>query len=261
MRYIVFSLVFIGLVLVVSCTSNREEVLPDCSASTLTLSLEHSTDAACNAPGAVTVKGTGGQGALSYSMDGTNYQDHGDFALTAGDYTLTVRDENLCTATLVISVEDSRSDLSLQADVVNLAGCEAADGSVSLSATGGMEPYAYQVDDSDFTASGDFHQLTSGTYTFSVMDVEGCQASVSLELASGISLNTHIMPIIAANCAISGCHLDTRVPILSGRNAVINNATQIASRTAHGTMPPTGTLPQAEIDLIACWVADGAKDN
>ena len=58
----------------------------------------------CNAgTTTITVTATGGTAPLQYSIDGTTFQDENTFDnIPAGDYTITVRDAILCTATTTL---------------------------------------------------------------------------------------------------------------------------------------------------------------
>lgn len=78
-----------------------------------------------------------------------------------------------------------------------------------------------------------------------------------------ISLEMDIMPIINANCAISQCHLDTKNPIFSSSQVVIDNAETIRLEVSGGFMPPPSASPLEldEIQMIKCWVDDGARNN
>ena len=84
--------------------------------------------------------------------------------------------------------------------------------------------------------------------------------------ADGISYSTSIVPILETNCNITGCH--------NGDNSGISNftvfdnvkssAAAIKTKTANGSMPKASsglTLTQAEKDLIAKWVDQGALNN
>ncbi|MEQ9439190.1 MAG: 2-polyprenyl-6-methoxyphenol hydroxylase [Cyclobacteriaceae bacterium] len=79
------------------------------------------------------------------------------------------------------------------------------------------------------------------------------------------SLADDVQPIIAANCAISGCHVSgTQLPNFSQKSTIINRAANIRNKTKDRTMPPPAsgiTLSAEEIQLIDCWVAQGANDN
>jgi hypothetical protein len=71
----------------------------------LTLGLQaacsHGTD------GSITATASGGTGALSYSKDGTNFQSSNVFTgLTAGNYTITVKDANKCTKNAPVTVDN-----------------------------------------------------------------------------------------------------------------------------------------------------------
>jgi hypothetical protein len=76
-----------------------------------------------------------------------------------------------------------------------------------------------------------------------------------------VSLNMDIMPIINSNCAFAQCHGSGRLPFLTSKQAVIDNANTIRVQVSGGSMPPGGALSDEEIRLIQCWVDDGALDN
>ena len=76
-----------------------------------------------------------------------------------------------------------------------------------------------------------------------------------------ISLMNDIMPIVSNNCI--GCHDDGPMPHLTSKQAVIDNADDIRREVSGGLMPPPSASPlEAEdVQLIKCWVDDGAPDN
>ena len=55
--------------------------------------------------------------------------------------------------------------------------------------------------------------------------------------------------------------MDLNFPISAIFANVQGNAGQIKTLTGNRTMPAEGSLTQAEIDMIACWVDDGAVAN
>jgi uncharacterized membrane protein len=83
------------------------------------------------------------------------------------------------------------------------------------------------------------------------------------EFACGteVSLSGDIMPIINTDCAQSRCHLDAIEPLLNSRQDVIDHAEAIRSQVVAGTMPPVQPITEEEIELIDCWVSDGAENN
>ena len=75
---------------------------------------------------------------------------------------------------------------------------------------------------------------------------------------------THIQPIIDANCV--GCHgsgsSDGDFTSYSGIFAKIDNSGPFENRVLIlKDMPMGGSLTQSEIDLIQCWLDNGAENN
>lgn len=92
---------------------------------------------------------------------------------------------------------------------------------------------------------------------------DDCDTSVTVSYA------TDIAPILQSNCAISGCHsgnspqsgLDLARYEDVRRIARNGNLVGRITATTGSVMPPTGSLPQSEIDLIESWVQAGACEN
>lgn len=106
--------------------------------------------------------------------------------------------------------------------------------------------------------------LLSGFFLF------GCAMDNEEELANKmpcgeVSFATDIQPIIQTNCAVSGCHVPgTGLPDYTDKQVIFSLANKIKTYTSQRIMPPADSgiiLTQEEIDLIACWVDDGAQDN
>jgi hypothetical protein len=75
-----------------------------------------------------------------------------------------------------------------------------------------------------------------------------------------------VKPIIATNCAISGCHDGSLGTTRDWRNlsALQAKASNVSAFVRNGTMPPPSTgieLSAEEIQKISCWAQNGAKDN
>lgn len=70
-----------------------------------------------------------------------------------------------------------------------------ANGQISISASGGQPPYSYSLDGINFQASGDFTNLSNGTYTLVVMDENGDSFSVSESITSGPELIAEVVAV------------------------------------------------------------------
>lgn len=132
----------------------------------------------------VTVLASGGTGALEYSIDGQNFQPGNVFQnLPNGNYTVTVRDANGCTATGSALVDVPLLDV--QADLLTPLACAGnADGVITAAATGGVPPLSYSLNGVDYQAGNVFGGLPAGTYTITVKDDSGNTATSNAVILS-----------------------------------------------------------------------------
>ncbi|MDC6350648.1 T9SS type B sorting domain-containing protein [Zeaxanthinibacter sp. PT1] len=147
------------------------------------------------ADGAITFAINGFSGTYSYTLTGGSSAAGISLAqldftgLSAGDYTLTVTDENtLCTASATITVPEPANVLAANLNVSPIT-C-ASDGSVSVSSSGGWGSYSYTLLQPDGTPLGpqavnSFDNLTqTGTYNLTVTDANGCSTAENFDLSS-----------------------------------------------------------------------------
>ncbi|MEX0982681.1 MAG: gliding motility-associated C-terminal domain-containing protein [Bacteroidales bacterium] len=124
----------------------------------------------------------GGTGSKEYSIDGMAWQPTGLFTLlTAGDYTVMVRDANGCEEDTTLTVSEPLP-LSIISETATPASCFGTPtGAVTVETAGGTLPYLFSLTppllpDQD---TGTFSGLPAGDYTISVTDAEGCDTITS----------------------------------------------------------------------------------
>lgn len=254
-----------GLILfLMNCGSDSEEPTVDCSTTTLKIALDSVIPVTCSTLGTIIVSSTGGEGAIEYSIDGNNFQASATFTdLAVEAYSITAKDNLGCTAVLATNVTGNSSGNVAFTTAEVEAGCGTSNGSITVSATGGNGTLQYSLNDGTFGNSNVFSSLSSGSYNVTVQDSDLCKTSESVKLTNGIKLASNVQPIINQNCAVSGCHGGSQSPNLTTAAAIVTNAANIKARTGAKTMPPAGRTPlsQSDIDLISCWVDDGALNN
>ncbi len=129
-----------------------------------------------NSNGNISVSASGGTPPLIYSIDGGTTTQPGSFFnnLPAGTYNILVTDDNGCTANDVVTLTDL-----LGATIDNVATvdptCGNADGTVTITASGGTAPLSYSIDGGVTTQPGNiFSGLPAGTYNVAVVDATNC---------------------------------------------------------------------------------------
>ncbi|HKO77846.1 MAG TPA: T9SS type B sorting domain-containing protein [Flavobacterium sp.] len=122
----------------------------------------------------ITVTATAFSSFLEYSLDGNSFQSSNVLTVTSpGDYTVTVRDANTCTATAITPVTILKP-LGLQGIVSKLPTCNAIDGEITLTATDGSGNYEYSKDGLTYSSAplaNVFGGLGANTYTLYVRDL------------------------------------------------------------------------------------------
>ncbi len=117
--------------------------------------------------GMITVNATGANPPLEYSLNGGTYQTDNTFSgLSADTYTVEVKDAMgniIITNSVIINNPD---------EIV--ASSNLAVNTVTITAMGGTGTLTYSSDGTNFQASNIFSDLANNTYTFTVMDENGC---------------------------------------------------------------------------------------
>lgn len=142
------------------------------------LLLEHS-DISCNGltDGVIRISGTGGMAPYQYSINGAPYQASGEFTgLTAGDYDISVVDDNGCSRDTIITILEPGVLTYTLDDITHCSCYGAKDGSISISISGGTQPYLINWSGpNDFTSSeADLHSISAGVYTLNLTDANYC---------------------------------------------------------------------------------------
>ena len=253
--------VFSCIIFISGCSYNKlEDQFVDCELSNLSVE-SSSTDSDCSIDnGTVTLIAQGGEEPYSFQLN-TIQQNTGEFSnLPPGNYVGIITDKNGCFVELQTQVSNKTGFMASATS--NPSGCKTSIGRLAVIPTDGVEPYTYQIKGGTTQSSNQFIGLSSGNHQVLVTDSQECTFELIAYVPTGVSYNVLVSPIIINNCAVTGCHNGTTsLPDFRSLSNVQSFATQVKSRTQSGNMPQVGSLTQDEIDLIACWVDDGALDN
>jgi len=126
-----------------------------------------------------------------YSLNGGTFQVSGTFNNLAGTtYTITVQDANLCTANVPATIVEPAA-ISIAGAPVPASCPDVPDGSITLTITGGTQPYNMIWSDGVITPGR--QNIAGGTYSVVVTDNNGCAAS--LDVVVGITASDKCIEI------------------------------------------------------------------
>jgi hypothetical protein len=192
------------------CTATQTATVNEPAAITSSVS---QTDVLCNGQsnGTATVTASGGTGTLGYSWSsgGTAAMESG---LAAGSYTCTITDANGCTSSETVTITEPAAFAASLVISTDPTTCGGTDGSIDISVSGGIAPYAFAWSNSATTE--DLGGLPAGTYSCTITDPNGCIASIP-----AITLNDPAPPVVSyADPVDTACQAFTAPFTLSGES-------------------------------------------
>jgi hypothetical protein len=153
--------------------------------------------------GSFNIAVSGGNSPYVFELNGTQNSNGSFTNLSPGNYVVNTTDANGCSTSSSVEVN---APINLIASLVNVSEptCGAPNGSFSVSVTQGTAPYTYSINGVD-AGSGDFSNLTDGTYDVNVSDANLCSQDLTVTLTgtpafaiSGVGTN------VSCNSACNG---------------------------------------------------------
>ncbi len=145
-------------------------------------------------------------GVPGYSFNWSNGATTEDiFNLEAGEYTVTVSDNENCEKIMTFVVS-SPDELALDADSFEET-CEEQNGRIILYSQGGVPPYEYKID-GDWTSSSYFYNFAAGWYTASVRDYNDCITEIDVYVDEIPPPVSEAGPSMELSCNASTVQLD-----------------------------------------------------
>lgn len=147
-------------------------------------------DLTCNM-GMVSLGGSGSSGAASYFWTAddptiliTNPENQFIDASQPGTYTLTVANEQGCTATDEVEVSTNFDVPVAEVSISQISCFQADDGGIFIDGvTGGVGPYTFSLNDGDFTTQTSYFPLGPDSYSLVIRDQNGCFSELTVDLS------------------------------------------------------------------------------
>ncbi|MBM78009.1 MAG: hypothetical protein CL846_05965 [Crocinitomicaceae bacterium] len=157
--------------------------------------------------GSIVVSLSGGNPALTFSWSSSDvlFVDPGTTTLNnlnAGDYFLSIVDDNNCTYDTTLSVV-APSEILLQASIDNVTCNSYADGQILLNTVSGAGSYNWSwVGSNGFSSINEsINSLDTGLYTVTVTDLNGCMkdSSITISQPGALLLSSSVTNLVCYN--------------------------------------------------------------
>lgn len=215
------------------------------------------TNPACNgeSSGQINATATGGWGGYQYQLDDrltgvviATYSSNNHFTnLTAGDYTLSVKDLNGCTVFSTITIEEPTV-------LVGIANLTSSNTITISSVTGGQPPYQYSIDGgTTFTTSPIFSDLDNGTYTSIIKDANDCTTNLS-----SIVISSNEFPNLSDDSITATQNTSIVINMYTNDTNIPTNGSLTTDTPTNGTViinDPNGT-PNDPSDDVLTYIPD-----
>ncbi len=193
-------------------------------------------DVLCNGnnTGSINLTVTGGTATYTYLWSNSSTIEDPQ-NLVAGTYSVTVTDANGCTATTNATLTQPAAALALSTTQVDVLCNGNNTGSINLTVTGGTATYTYLW--SNGSTIEDPQNLTSGTYSVTVTDANGCTATTSATITEP-----------AAVLALSTTQVDV---LCNGNNTGSINLTVTGGTATYTYLWSNGSTIEDPLNLVA----------
>lgn len=180
------------------CSYTHSETITN-AGSGLTISNSIINDEICgNGQGSIDITISGGDAPYSFAWDnGSTLEDLS--ALSAGNYNLTVTDNNGCTTTASYTVNSNAGNLAISSANTIDENCGNGNGSIDITSSGGNAPLSYSW--TNGTTTEDLVNLSAGNYDITITDNFGCSITNSYSVLNNTGGFTSVITsVIDENC-------------------------------------------------------------
>lgn len=205
-----------------SCTATTTALVGQAAQVILVNTATTFASCAPGCDGTATFTAAGGNGVYTYSPNGGgSYQASNTFSgLCTSVYTVMIKDGNNCTGSGTYSISTANGPNQISANITNVACQGAANGSATISASGGTGTMNYKLMPGNFNnTTGIFGSLSIGNYTITATDATGCTISTMILITQPNSLLLN-QPTISQPSCYAGTNGSFTITTSGGTGAI-----------------------------------------
>jgi len=225
---------------------------------TLTCSVIGITNVNCfgGANGSITLNGLGGTPGYTYQWQPIVSTGNSATGLTAGTYSITLKDLNGCTTLTTVTVTQPPL-LTSTASSESVTCYGGSNGIIHSSAGGGTAPYTYVWSPSGISGQNVIN-VSAGVYTVTVTDSKGCTSTAQTTVLQPPAVT---LSITVANSTCSMANGQATVSVSGGIAPYTYQWTPIGGTAPVATGLPAGTYNVSVTDANGCVTVGGSILN
>ena len=149
--------------------------------------------------GSVQIQASGGNGNLNFSLGNQNNSTGLFENLTAGNYNITITDDNNCQTTVNANITEPSSISSSILNLQNIDCFGESNGTIQIQANGGTGNLNFSLGNQN-NSTGLFENLTAGNYNIIITDDNNCQTTVNANITEPTSISSSILNLQNIDC-------------------------------------------------------------
>ena len=162
--------------------------------------------------GIVDLAVTGGSISSDYLYEWSNGQTNSTLVnAPAGSYSVKVTDDNGCFAEINIEVEEPPELVISELLVGNVSCFQGTDGTLQVTASGGIGDYEYSIDGGAYEIISSFDSLSPGDHIISVMDLNNCYQTALLTISAPEKISINLLGSSSTICGQANGMVDISV--------------------------------------------------
>ncbi len=174
------------------CSITQSATLTEPSTALAVTETHQNLTCSTNGTGSISAVATGGTYPYTYVWSNGTNTPNNNF-LPQGNYTLTVTDQNGCTATISTAISQLADALSSTGTTTNIKCYGDNNGAINVTTTAGTVPYTFSWSSGETTE--DLSNLSAGDYTVTITDSVGCILTNQYHITQPVSaLSATISP-------------------------------------------------------------------
>lgn len=241
------------------CTVTASATVPGPSSGLINVYSQQNVLCAGAATGSISITSSGGTPPYTYTWNPNTVSGNNPTNLVAGLYEYTTTDSYGCSVIGNDTILEPATPLTVTSSNTDITCSGAADGSITITISGGTAPYTYLTNTIPDTGTFTQNNVPSGIYTGTISDANGCSVTISDTITEPAPQS---LSLTATDATCSGYADGTATAnFVNATGTVTYNWNPGGVQSGIRTALPAGTYSVTATDANTCTVSGSVAIN